>query len=60
MFATWLDPDVGPDQATEMLMSAPHPSGWRTDAVTNRMASSQHDDVKCIEPVGNPNQGELF
>ncbi len=60
MFERWLDPNMGPDQATEMLLAAPHPSGWRTDAVTTRMASSQHDDEKCIEPVGNPNQGELF
>jgi putative SOS response-associated peptidase YedK len=59
-YEAWLDPKVGPDDATELLVSAPHPSGWRTDAVTTRMASSQHDDPKCIEPVGNPNQGELF
>jgi hypothetical protein len=41
-------------------MAASHPVGWRTDAVTTRMASAQYDDPKCIEPVGNPNQGELF
>jgi putative SOS response-associated peptidase YedK len=60
MFDRWLDDATGPDQATDLLVTAPHPTGWRTDAVTTRMASSQHDDEKCIEPIGNPNQGELF
>jgi putative SOS response-associated peptidase YedK len=59
-FEMWLDPSVGSDAAIDVLMAAHHPIGWRSDAVTTRMASSQHDDEKCIEPVGNPNQGELF
>jgi putative SOS response-associated peptidase YedK len=59
-FEMWLDPSVGTDDAVDLLMGAPHPVGWRSDAVTTRMASPQHDDEKCIEPVGNPNQGELF
>jgi len=57
-YEAWLDPKVGPDDASELLVGAPA-SGWRADAVTTRMASN-HDDEKCIEPVGNPNQGDLF
>ena len=60
VYEHWLDPGIGTDAALDLLMSAGHPTGWRSDAVTTRMASSQHDDEKCIEPVGNPNQGELF
>ena len=59
-FDAWLDPKVDAEEATEMLVSAAHPVGWRCDLVTTRMASAQHDDEGCIEPVGNPNQGELF
>ena len=59
-FDAWLDPALDSDDAIELLVAAPHPSGWRTDAVTTRMASAQNDDEKCIAPVGNPNQGELF
>jgi putative SOS response-associated peptidase YedK len=60
VFEAWLDPALGADEAVELLVAAPHPAGWRTDAVTTRMASAQYDDERCIEPVGNPNQGELF
>lgn len=59
-FDAWLDPEVGPDEATELLVGLPHPIGWRADAVTTRMASALHDDAQCIAPIGNPNQGELF
>jgi putative SOS response-associated peptidase YedK len=60
VFDAWLDPAFGTDEAIDVLMAAGHPSGWRSDAVSTRMASSQHDDEKCIAPLGNPNQGELF
>jgi putative SOS response-associated peptidase YedK len=56
--AAWLDPAVKPDSASELLAHSPL-SGWRADAVSTRM-SSAHDDPKCIEPIGNPHQGELF
>ena len=59
-FDAWLDDTVSADDAGDLAMAASHPTGWRTDAVTTRMASAQYDDPKCIEPVGNPNQGELF
>ena len=59
VYEAWLDPAIGLDEATQMLVSTA-PVGWRADAVTTRMASAQHDDYKCIEPIGNPNQGELF
>ena len=58
-FEAWLDPITGPDEATELLVGCA-PSGWRADTVTTSMASAQYDDERCIEPVGNPNQGELF
>ena len=58
-YELWLDPAIGPDQATELLVANPL-AGWRSDAVSTRMASAQHDDERCIEPLGNPNQGELF
>jgi putative SOS response-associated peptidase YedK len=58
-YAKWLDPMLGPDEVSDLLVAAPC-VGWRADAVTTRMASSQHDDEQCIKPVGNPNQGELF
>jgi putative SOS response-associated peptidase YedK len=55
----WLDPNVSPERALELC--TPHPlPGWRGDIVTTWMASAQHDDPRCIEPVGNPRQGELF
>ena len=59
-FDAWLDPTLATEEAAEMLASAEHPIGWRTDTVTTRMSSAQYDDARCIEPVGNPNQGELF
>lgn len=34
--------------------------GWRADPVTTWMANAEHDDPKCIEPIGNPRQGSLF
>lgn len=58
-YAPWLDPALGPDAVAEHVVPRPL-AGWRADAVTTRMASAQYDDPKCIEPIGNPNQGELF
>lgn len=58
-FDAWLDPGVSADEATERLVGAPL-DGWRADAVSTRMSSGQYDDERCIAPVGNPNQGELF
>jgi putative SOS response-associated peptidase YedK len=58
VYDRWVDPALSADKASELLVATP-PAGWRCDAVTTRMAS-QHDDPQCIEPIGNPNQGELF
>lgn len=58
-YETWLDPSVRPEVASEVLVSS-QLSGWRADAVSTRMRSTSHDDPACVEPVGNPNQGELF
>ena len=55
----WLDPELASDDAAELVASK-YLAGWRADAVSTRMSSSAHDDSQCIEPLGNPNQGELF
>lgn len=33
---------------------------WRVDAVSTYVDDVAHDDVRCIAPLGNPAQGELF
>jgi putative SOS response-associated peptidase YedK len=55
----WLDPQRDAEEAHAMcaLRSI---EGWRADSVTTWMANAAHDDERCIEPVGNPAQGELF
>lgn len=58
-YEAWLDPNVAPDRALEACTS-PAISHWRTDAVSPRMSSAQYDDERCIAPVGNPHQRELF
>ncbi len=55
----WLDPAFGPDEVMDLVVPTPL-AGWRADLVSTRMSSPQHDDPKCVEPIGNPNQGELF
>lgn len=55
-YATWLT--GGRDQA-RALLGIP-PVGWRADPVSSWVNSVEHDDARCIEPVGNPAQGELF
>lgn len=55
----WLDPAVPPERAVELCAPRPLP-GWRADIVSTWMATATHDDPRCIEPVGNPRQGELF
>jgi putative SOS response-associated peptidase YedK len=35
-------------------------AGWRADAVSAWVNDVAHDDPRCIEPLGNPAQGELF
>ena len=57
-YDAWLD---GADLDAALAMCAPHSlDGWRMDSVTTWMTSAAHDDPRCIEPVGNPLQGELF
>jgi putative SOS response-associated peptidase YedK len=54
--AAWLG---GPgDQARALLEIAPE--GWRADPVSSWVNSENHDDARCVEPLGNPAQGELF
>jgi len=58
-YAAWLDPKVPSERAHPLC--AQHPlDGWRADPVTTWMASALHDDPRCIEPIGNPRQRELF
>jgi len=58
-FDGWLDPRVSADDATELLVGTAL-DGWRADAVSTRMVSAQYDDERCITPLGNPDQCELF
>jgi putative SOS response-associated peptidase YedK len=58
-YDAWLDPKVPIDRAMELCMS-PSVGHWRVDAVSPRMSSAQYDDERCITPLGNPNQRELF
>lgn len=58
-YDVWLDPKVAADRAVEACV-LPAVSDWRADAVSTRMSSAQFDDERCIAPVGNPNQRELF
>ena len=54
--AAWL---TGPrDRAAELLTGTP--TGWRADPVSTWVNSVDHDDARCVEPLGNPAQGELF
>jgi|SRR5882672_4713229 len=58
-YTTWL---TGPrDRARELLTAAlAGPTGWRAEPVSTWVNSVDHDDARCIEPLGNPAQGELF
>lgn len=58
-YEAWLDTKVPIDRAIELCLSPPLDQ-WRTDAVSPRMSSAQYDDERCIAPVSNPNQRELF
>jgi putative SOS response-associated peptidase YedK len=55
-FARWLD---GPRDAAVALLAYPE-HGWRADPVSTWVNSVDHDDEKCVEPLGNPAQGQLF
>jgi putative SOS response-associated peptidase YedK len=59
--AAWLR---GPrERAAEVLAgaaAATGPAGWRAEPVSTWVNSIEHDDARCIEPLGNPAQGELF
>jgi putative SOS response-associated peptidase YedK len=58
-YAAWL---TGPrERAAELLTGAlAGPTGWRAEPVSTWVNSVDHDDARCIEPLGNPAQGELF
>ncbi len=57
--AAWL---TGPrDRAIALLTGAlTGPTGGRAEPVSTWVNSVDHDDARCIEPLGNPAQGELF
>lgn len=58
-YDAWLDPAVPAERAIELL-AAPRIDGWRSDAVSTWMSSEAHDDPRCVAPIGNPAQGQLF
>ncbi len=58
-YSAWLDPRTKADQAGDLLVER-QLTTWRSDAVSTRMSTTSHDDPQCIEPLGNPHQGELF
>ncbi|MEJ7599933.1 MAG: SOS response-associated peptidase family protein [Kofleriaceae bacterium] len=35
-------------------------ASWRADAVSDHVDDVAHDDARCVAPLGNPAQGELF
>jgi putative SOS response-associated peptidase YedK len=49
----------GPRERARALL-APASIAWRADAVSTWVNSIDHDDARCVEPLGNPAQGELF
>jgi len=51
---------VAPIAPTMPLVDAAEPAGWRADAVSTYVNAVEHDDPRCVEPLGNPAQGELF
>jgi putative SOS response-associated peptidase YedK len=47
-----------PEEALAVLAA---PAGaWRIDEVSTWVNDETHDDPRCIAPLGNPAQGELF
>jgi len=49
------------DRATLLVAAAlAGPTGWRAELVGPWVNSVDHDDPRCVEPLGNPAQGELF
>lgn len=58
-YAAWLT--GARDRAAELITGAlAGPTGWRAEPVSTWVNSVDHDDARCIEPLGNPAQGELF
>jgi putative SOS response-associated peptidase YedK len=55
-YAAWL---TGPRDRARELLAIP-PEHWRADPVSTWVNAVEHDDPQCIEPIGNPAQGELF
>jgi hypothetical protein len=55
-YAAWL---TGSRDAARALL-AHEPTGWRADPVSTWVNAVEHDDPRCVEPLGNPAQGELF
>ena len=55
-YTAWL---TGPQAHARALLASP-PRDWRADPVSAWVRSIAHDDARCVQPVGNPAQGELF
>jgi putative SOS response-associated peptidase YedK len=52
----WL---TGPRERARALL-APPPIPWRAEPVSTWVNSIDHDDARCVEPLRNQAQGELF
>lgn len=50
---------AGDDYLASASLVAPE-AAWRADAVSTYVNAVEHDDPRCVEPLGNPAQGELF
>lgn len=50
---------LGTPEEARAVLAAPA-GGWRIDEVSAWVNDEAHDDPRCIAPLGNPAQGELF
>ncbi|HEY0192793.1 MAG TPA: SOS response-associated peptidase family protein [Kofleriaceae bacterium] len=56
-YATWL---TGPADAARTLLAPTPPAAWRAEPVSTYVNALYHDDERCIAPLRNPLQGQLF
>jgi hypothetical protein len=55
------DPWLASADLARAVLDAPSAlDAWRIDAVSAWVDDEDHDDPRCIAPLGNPAQGELL
>jgi putative SOS response-associated peptidase YedK len=62
VWAAWLDPALDANRASALL-GVPPTEGWIAEPVSPWVNAADHDDERCIEPIGAappPVQGSLF